>query len=98
MNFLKPPQSQDKVSAAKIKSTYQHLRWQIFLSIFIGYAGYYLLRNNFTIALPQLINEGFTKSQLGLAFSAVSISYGFIKFIMWTISDSSNARIFYHWN
>lgn len=54
MNFLKPPQSQSQVPQAQIKSTYQRLRWQVFLGIFIGYAGYYLLQNNFTIALPQL--------------------------------------------
>lgn len=94
MNFLKPPQSQSQVPQAQIKSTYQRLRWQVFLGIFIGYAGYYLLRNNFTIALPQLVQAGFTKSQLGWAFSAVSIAYGFSKFIMGTVSDRSNARIF----
>ena len=94
MNFLKPPQSQSQVPQTQIKSTYQRLRWQVFLGIFIGYAGYYLLRNNFTIALPQLVHAGFTKSQLGWAFSAVSIAYGFSKFIMGTVSDRSNARIF----
>ncbi|RHW48513.1 glycerol-3-phosphate transporter [Bombilactobacillus bombi] len=94
MNFLKPPISQTKVPQAKVDSTYRRLRWQVFIGIFIGYAGYYLLRNNFSIAMPQLMHEGFTKSQLGWAFSAVSISYGFSKFVMGTVSDRSNARIF----
>lgn len=54
MNFLKSPQSQSQVPQAQIKSIYQRLRWQVFLGIFIEYASYYLLQNNFTIALPQL--------------------------------------------
>ncbi|MDP1164979.1 outer membrane protein assembly factor BamB family protein, partial [Klebsiella pneumoniae] len=34
----------------KIDSTYRRLRWQIFAGIFFGYAGYYLLRKNFSLA------------------------------------------------
>lgn len=40
------------------------------------------------------VDAGFTKSQLGWAFSAFSIAYGFSKFIMGTVSDRSNAQIF----
>ncbi|WP_258231759.1 MFS transporter [Bombilactobacillus bombi] len=94
MNFLKPPAAKKQVAAEQIDPTYKRLRWQVFLGIFIGYAGYYLLRNNFSIAMPQLIRAGFTKSQLGWAFSAVSIAYGISKFVMGTVSDRSNARIF----
>ncbi|MBA1393795.1 glycerol-3-phosphate transporter, partial [Lactobacillus sp. XV13L] len=85
MNFLKPPAAKKQVAAEQIDPTYKRLRWQVFLGIFIGYAGYYLLRNNFSIAMPQLIRAGFTKSQLGWAFSAVSIAYGISKFVMGTV-------------
>ena len=67
---------------------------QVFIGIFIGYAGYYLLRKNFSLAIPGLTEEGFTKGELGLALSAVSIAYGISKFIMGIVSDRSNARIF----
>ncbi|MBW4803592.1 phosphoglycerate transporter protein PgtP [Loigolactobacillus coryniformis subsp. torquens] len=62
--------------------------------MFVGYAGYYLLRNNFSLAIPQLMDEGFSKTQLGFVFSAVSIAYGISKFVMGIVSDQSNARIF----
>ena len=69
------------------------LRFQVFLGIFIGYAGYYLLRKNFSLAMPSLIEQGFSKGELGIALSAVSIAYGFSKFVM-ELSAISNARMF----
>lgn len=45
--------------------------------------------------MPDLIATGmYTKAQLGIALSAVSISYGLSKFIMGGISDRSNAKYF----
>lgn len=44
--------------------------------------------------MPYLIEEGFSKSALGFALSALSISYGLSKFVMATISDRSNPRMF----
>lgn len=78
----------------KVDQQYHRLRLQVFLGIFIGYAGYYLLRNNFSIAIPGLIKEGFSKGELGLALSAVSLAYGISKFVMGIVSDKSDARIF----
>ena len=66
----------------------------MFLGIFIGYAAYYLIRKNFSLAMPYLIEEGFTKSELGFALSAISISYGISKFVMAIFSDRSNPRMF----
>lgn len=84
----------DKMQNKSIDATYQRLRWQVFLGIYLGYAGYYLVRNNFSLAIPGLVKEGFSKGQLGLALSAVSLAYGISKFVMGVVSDRSNARIF----
>lgn len=78
----------------QIDSEYKKFRLQVFLGIFIGYAAYYLIRKNFSLAMPYLIEEGFSKSALGFALSALSISYGLSKFVMATISDRSNPRMF----
>jgi OPA family glycerol-3-phosphate transporter-like MFS transporter len=67
---------------------------QVFLGIWVGYAGYYLVRKNFTLAMPYLIEQGYTKADLGLALSGVSIAYGLSKFLMGSVSDRSNARTF----
>lgn len=92
--FFRPAVHQAPLPEEKIDSTYRRLRWQIFAGIFIGYAGYYLLRKNFSLAMPYLIDEGYTRGQLGLAMSAIAIAYGLSKFLMGLVSDRSNPRYF----
>jgi OPA family glycerol-3-phosphate transporter-like MFS transporter len=94
LNFLNPPQAKPLIPSDKVDNTYTQLRWQVFIGIFVGYAGYYLVRKNFTLVMPDLIDQGYTKLELGIALSGVSIAYGLSKFIMGTVSDKSNARIF----
>ncbi|OGS52012.1 MAG: glycerol-3-phosphate transporter [Elusimicrobia bacterium RIFOXYB2_FULL_62_6] len=74
---------------------YRKMRLQVMLSIFLGYAGYYLVRNNFSLAKPYLINDyGFTKGDVGLIATGLSIAYGLSKFVMGNVSDRSNPRYF----
>ncbi|MEN2768503.1 glycerol-3-phosphate transporter [Ornithinibacillus xuwenensis] len=94
LNFFKPAPAVERLPEEKANSEYKKLRLQVFLGIFIGYAGYYLIRKNFSMAMPYLTEEGFSKGELGLALSAISIAYGISKFVMGTVSDRSNARIF----
>ena len=92
--FFRPAAHQAPLPEEKIDSTYRRLRWQIFAGIFFGYAGYYLLRKNFSLAMPYLIDEGYTRGELGLAMSAIAIAYGLSKFLMGLVSDRSNPRYF----
>ncbi|MES2591626.1 MAG: glycerol-3-phosphate transporter [Bacteroidota bacterium] len=94
ISILKPPPHKDLLPKEKIDPAYKRLRLQVFLGIFIGYAGYYLVRKNFSLVMPDLIAQGYSKGQLGIIASAVSISYGISKFVMGGISDRSNARVF----
>ncbi len=74
---------------------YKALRRQMMLSIFFGYAGYYLVRKNFSLAKPYLINDyGFSKGDVGLIATALAVSYGLSKFMMGNVSDRSNPRYF----
>ncbi len=94
MNFLKPAPHKALVAEPAVDAEYKRRRLQVFLGIFIGYAGYYLVRKNFSLVMPDLIERGFSKGELGLALSGVSIAYGLSKFLMGNLSDRSNARIF----
>lgn len=94
LNLFKPAPHVERLSEERTEAEYKKLRFQVFMGIFIGYAAYYLLRKNFSIAMPYLVEEGFSKGELGLALSAISISYGISKFVMGTVSDRSNARWF----
>ena len=94
IGILKPPPHKELLPKEKIDPTYKRLRLQVFLGIFIGYAGYYLVRKNFSLVMPDLIEMGYSRGSLGIIAAAVSLSYGLSKFLMAGVSDRSNARVF----
>ncbi len=94
INFLKPPVPKPLLPEEKIDSEYKKMRLKVFLGAFIGYAGYYFIRKNFSLAMPDLVKEGYQESELGVALYAVSLAYGISKFVMGIISDRSNSRRF----
>ena len=93
-NFLTPPAYKPEHTGPEADRQYKRLRWQVFLGIFIGYAGFYIVRKNFSMAIPMLAPFGFEKGELGIVLSMNAIAYGFSKFIMASVSDRSNARRF----
>mgnify|MGYP001563319751 FL=1 len=93
-SFLKPAAPIERLPKEQIDPAYKKYRLQVFISIYIGYMGYYFVRSNFSLAKIYLIQEGFTKTQLGFVASALGLAYGISKFVMGNISDRSNARYF----
>lgn len=75
---------------------YRRLRRRVFAGIYIGYAGYYLVRNNLALAIPDILREHpqYTKAALGSALTGLSIAYGLSKFLMGSVSDRSNPKYF----
>lgn len=93
--FLKASPPIPRISDDRTDSEYKKLRWQVFFGIFIGYVAYYLLRKNFSLAMPYLIDEyGYSKADLGLIGVGLSVAYGISKFVMGTVSDRSNPKYF----
>ncbi len=68
----------------------------MFAGIFVGYAGYYLVRNNFALAIPHILkaHPEYSKAELGSAMTGLALAYGLSKFIMGSVSDRSNPRWF----
>ena len=75
---------------------YRRHRKSVFAGIFIGYAAYYLVRNNLALAIPDILRDypQHSKAELGLALTGLSISYGLSKFLMGAVSDRSNPKYF----
>jgi OPA family glycerol-3-phosphate transporter-like MFS transporter len=75
---------------------YRRNRRQVFIGIFIGYAAYYLVRNNLALAIPDILRDypQHSKAELGLALTGLSVSYGISKFLMGAVSDRSNPKYF----
>jgi OPA family glycerol-3-phosphate transporter-like MFS transporter len=94
--FLRPAPEAAALPPERIDPTYRRLRWQVFVGIFVGYAGYYLVRNNLTLAMPDLLraHPEYTKTSLGNALTGISIAYGLSKFLMGSVSDRSNPKRF----
>ena len=93
--FLDPPKPKAQIPAEKVDKEYKAMRIKVFLGAFLGYAAYYLVRKNLSLAAPDMINDGILDAgKVGLAMSAVSIAYAFSKFVMGSVSDRSDARKF----
>lgn len=93
--FFDPPKAKPRLPKEKIDRVFKSMRFRVFIGAFIGYAAYYLVRKNLSLASADMIAEGLIDKQgVGIAASAVSIAYAFSKFIMGTLSDRSDARKF----
>lgn len=92
--IYKPAAFKERLPKDKQDAAYHRLRWQVMLTIFFGYTGFYLVRNNFSLAKPYLIKHGMTTGDVGLVAAALSLGYGISKFVMGNFSDRSNPRFF----
>ena len=79
----------------ELRKGYRAWRTRILYAAIIGYAAYYLLRQNFSMAIPGIMDDlGYTKIELGWVVTIWSAVYGIGKFINGYFSDRSNARVF----
>ena len=92
--FLAPPAYKPEQTGTEADARYKRLRWQVFIGIFIGYAGFYIVRKNFSMAMPELGNFGYETGELSIVLSMNAIAYALSKFLMGSVSDRSNARVF----
>ncbi len=96
IGLLRPAPAAAAVPAQRVDALYRRLRRQVFAGIFLGYAAYYLVRNNLALAIPDILREhpGYSKAALGSALTGLSIAYGVSKFLMGSLSDRSNPKYF----
>ena len=96
ISFLRPAPAAAPLEPSRIDPEYRRQRRRVFLGIFLGYAAYYLVRNNLALAIPDILREypQYSKAQLGTALTGLSIAYGVSKFLMGSVSDRSNPKYF----
>ena len=93
--WLRAPAPAKRLPQDVVDHMYPRLRLQVFLGIFIGYAGFYLIRNNISAVAPLLMDDtGIDTVGIGIIANAVLFSYGLSKFFSAMLSDRSNARYF----
>lgn len=87
-----PLQSTDP---AEIAAKYRYWQKRVLLSSIIGYATFYFVRKNLSIAMPVMQSSlGFKKTQLGLFLTLHGLLYGVSKFANGFLGDRANARAF----
>lgn len=75
------------------KTLFRYWRVRIMYSMMFGYASFYLLRVNMTMAMPFMQSElGYSKTQLGAVISLGAIFYGCGKCLSGYLGDRVNAR------
>ena len=79
----------------KTKLSFGYWQWQTIIVAMVGYALFYFVRKNFSIAMPGLTAEfGISKVELGLFLTLHGlIIYGLSRFVNGIIADRGSARI-----
>lgn len=78
-----------------VRRLYERKRWEVFLSIVIGYSFFYVTRLSYSVAKKPIIDSGLLdSSQLGRIGFAMMLSYAFGKLINGFIADHCNMRKF----
>jgi OPA family glycerol-3-phosphate transporter-like MFS transporter/OPA family sugar phosphate sensor protein UhpC-like MFS transporter len=78
-----------------LDSTYLYWRRRILFSSLAGYALFYFVRTNISVALPQMGKDlGYSKAQLGTILTIGGVVYGISKFANGFLGDRANPRYF----
>ncbi len=91
MKFSTQPAVPAGYSRAQAKD-YARLRLQALFSIFLCYAAYYLVRKDFVLILPDLVAQGWSKRDLGLAMAVMTVTYGVSNLVMGFVADRFSIR------
>ena len=67
-------------------------QWETLLVTMGGYALYYIIRKNFSLAMPLLAGIGISKVQLGAFLTAGGMLYGLARFTNGILTDRNSAR------
>src|SRR6266478_11798 len=81
--------------ADTVTGKYRYWQKRVLLTSIIGYATFYFVRKNLSIAMPVLQSSlGFKKTQLGLFLTLHGVLYGISKFANGFLGDRTDARAF----
>jgi OPA family sugar phosphate sensor protein UhpC-like MFS transporter len=93
--FLSGPEAAPLSDAAEIKRQYRRTRIAVFLSITLGYAMYYVVRQGFAVVKKPLIEAGvFNPLQIGTIGSVFFLTYMIGKCVNGFLADRLNIKRF----
>ncbi|MEP6820318.1 MAG: MFS transporter [bacterium] len=96
ISIFQPAPAADFQITDRAEITSEYRRWQrrVLVSSIIGYATFYFVRKNLSIAMPVMEKSlGIQKTQLGLFLTMHGLLYGVSKFANGFLGDRANARV-----
>ena len=95
LDYIKTAPAAEPLPEEQVASSYRKFRIQVFISVYLGYAFFYLIRKNLSIALPAMMDSlNLSKTQMGVVLSLFSATYALAKLINGPLCDRSNPRYF----
>lgn len=92
---LKAQPAAARLPKKEVDRLYPRYRVRIWATLFVGYAVFYFVRKNLSAAQPMMIKElGISKTEMGLVWSALYLTYGVSKLVNGVLGDRANARYF----
>lgn len=75
LRWMAAPPAAPRLPKAEVRRRYPRLRLQVFIGIFLGYAGFYLIRNNISLIAPLLLDQGRINTMgIGIIANAVLLA------------------------
>ena len=88
-----PPKPVTETNPEVLKSKFAYWQTRILIASLIGYAIFYFVRKNLSIAMPALRSDlGISKDDLGWFLTLHGVLYGVSKFVHGFVADRANAR------
>ena len=79
----------------ELMKKFNRYKMESLVGIFVGYAAYYIVHNNFIFSTPYLKEElQLSTTEIGLLSSCMLITYGLSKGFMSVLADKSNPKYF----
>ena len=92
--FQPAPAAVELTDPQQIANEYRRWQKRVLVSSIIGYATFYFVRKNLSIAMPAMESSlGIQKTQLGLFLTMHGLLYGVSKFANGFLGDRANARV-----
>lgn len=94
-NPFRPAPAIPRLPDQEAARLYPRYRWSVMESTFLGYGVFYLVRNNLSVVAKDIEHAlHYDHAMIGNILAISAISYGIGKFVMGTLSDRSNPRVF----
>lgn len=95
LNIFKPAPAAPAIPQEQVDKKYRYWRNRMLYSTLIGYALFYFVRKNLSVAMPGMQHDlGITKESLGIFLTLHGVLYGVSKFANGFLGDRANVRYF----